>query len=44
MYTKEKQNKQLEQEENHSNEDHMDGDELGGVRGEWGGRYREQEA
>ena len=33
--------KQLEQEQNHRNGDHMEGYQWGGVRREWGKRYRE---
>ena len=33
--------KQLEQEQNHRNGDHMDGYQWGGRGVEWGGRYRE---
>ena len=33
--------KQLEQEQNHRNGDHMEGYQEGGGGGEWGRRYRE---
>ena len=32
--------KQLEQEQNHRNGDHMEGYQWGGARKEWGERYR----
>ena len=38
--TKNKLSKQLEQEQDHRNEAHMEGYQQGGVRGEWGKRYR----
>ena len=38
---KQKLSKQLEQEQNHRNGDHMQGYHWGGRRGEWGKRYRE---
>ena len=38
---KRKQSKQLEQEQNHRNGDHMEGYQWGGRGGEWGERYRE---
>ena len=40
---KEKQtlSKQLEQEQNHRNGDHVEGYQSGGRGGEWGKRYRE---
>ena len=38
---KQKLSKQLEQEQNHRNGDHMEGYQQGGGRGEWGKRYRE---
>ena len=36
-----KLSKQLEQEQNHRNRDHMEGYQWGWVGGEWGKRYRE---
>ena len=39
--TKNKLSKQLEQEQDHRNEAHMEGYQQGGVRGEWGKRYAE---
>ena len=39
--SKNKLSKQLEQEQNHRNEDHMEGFQWGGVEEEWGERYRE---
>ena len=36
-----KLSKQLEQEQNHRNGDHMEGYQQGGGGGEWGKRYRE---
>ena len=38
---KHKLSKQLEQEQNHRNVDHMEGHQWGGRGGEWGIRYRE---
>ena len=38
---KNKLSKQLEQEQNHRNGDHMEGDQWGGGGGDWGERYRE---
>ena len=35
------QTKQLEQEQNHRNGDHMEGYQQGGREGEWGKRYSE---
>ena len=41
---KQKQSKQLEQEQNHRNGDHMAGYQWGRGGEEWGKRYREEEA
>ena len=38
---KQKLSKQLEQEQDHRNGDHMEGFRWGGERGEWGKRYKE---
>ena len=38
-----KLSRQLEQEQNHRNGDHMEDYQQGGEEGEWGERYREQE-
>ena len=38
---KNKLSKQLEQEENHRNGDHMEASQWGGGGGNWGERYRE---
>ena len=38
---KNKQSKQLEQEQNHRNGEHMEGYQSEGEHGEWGKRYRE---
>ena len=38
---KQKLSKQLKQEQNQGNADHMEGFQWGGGREEWGGRYRE---
>ena len=38
---KQKLSKQLEKEQNHRNEDHMEGYQWGGVGDKWGKRYRE---
>ena len=39
--TKSKLSKQLEEEQNHRNGDHMEGYQWGGGGGKWGKRYRE---
>ena len=39
--TKNKLSKQLEQEQNHRNGDHMEGYQRVGKEGEWGKRYRD---
>ena len=39
--TKNQLSKQLEQEQNHRNGDHMEGYQQRGGEGEWGTRYRE---
>ena len=41
---KNKLSKQLEEEHNHRNGDHMEGYQWGGGRGDWGKRYRKKEA